>query len=53
VKKRYVCGLREVARALKSNKARVLIIAHNIERIQAEVGAMARAGLRAACPCTR
>ena len=28
-KKRFVCGLREVARALKSNKAKVLIVVHN------------------------
>ena len=38
LRKRYVCGLREVARALRSNKARALIVAHNIERIESEDG---------------
>ena len=35
---RYVCGLREVLRALKLNKAKALIVSHNIEQIGAEDG---------------
>ena len=38
MKKRYVCGLREVHRALQRDKAKVLVVAHNIERIEAEHG---------------
>ena len=38
MRKRYVCGLREVLRALKTNKAKALIVAHNIEQIEAEGG---------------
>ncbi|KAL1504275.1 hypothetical protein AB1Y20_010684 [Prymnesium parvum] len=38
VRKRYVCGLREVLRALKMNKAKALIVAHNIEKIDAQDG---------------
>lgn len=35
---RYVCGLREVLRSLKTNKAKALIVAHNIEKIESEAG---------------
>eukprot|EP00965_Chrysotila_dentata_P023402 775775-Pleurochrysis_carterae.AAC.1 len=38
LRKRYVCGLREVSRSLKTNKARAIIVAHNIERIESEAG---------------
>lgn len=38
MRKRYVCGLREVLRSLKTNKAKALVVAHNIERIEAEAG---------------
>ena len=37
-KKRYLCGLREVTRSLKTNKAKAVIIAHNVERIESENG---------------
>ena len=37
-KKRYLCGLREVSRAFKTNKVKALVIAHNIERIESEDG---------------
>ena len=37
-KKRYLCGLREVLRALKTNKAKAIIVVHNVERIEAEDG---------------
>ena len=35
MRKRYVCGMREVLRSLKTNKARALVVAHNIEKIEA------------------
>ena len=38
MRKRYVCGLREVLRSLKTSKAKALIVAHNIERIEAADG---------------
>ena len=38
MRKRYVCGLREVHRALQRDKARALIVAHNIEVIESEHG---------------
>lgn len=38
MRKRFVCGLREVQRALKANKAKALIVTHNVERISAEDG---------------
>jgi selenocysteine insertion sequence-binding protein 2 len=38
MRKRYVCGLREVIRSLKTNKARALLVAHNIEKIESEEG---------------
>ena len=38
MRKRYVCGLREVVRSLKTNKAKALIIAHNIEQIDGPDG---------------
>ena len=37
-RKRYVCGLREVLRALKMNKAKALVVSHNIEKIESEDG---------------
>jgi ribosomal protein L7Ae-like RNA K-turn-binding protein len=38
MRKRYVCGMREVLRSLKTNKARALVVAHNIEKIEADDG---------------
>ena len=38
IKKRYVSGLREVVRSLRTNKAKGLIVAHNIEEIASEHG---------------
>ena len=38
MRKRYVCGLREVLRSLKTNKAKALVCAHNIEVISSEDG---------------
>ena len=38
MRKRYVCGLREVHRALQRDKAKALIVAHNIEVIESENG---------------
>jgi len=38
MRKRYVCGLREVLRSLKTSKAKALIVAHNIEKIESENG---------------
>ena len=35
-KRRLVCGLRETVRSLRTGKARCVIIAHNIEQIDAE-----------------
>ena len=37
-KKRYLCGLREVLRALKTNKAKAVIVVHNVEKIESENG---------------
>jgi selenocysteine insertion sequence-binding protein 2 len=34
----YVCGLREVRKAIKSGKARAVLLAPNIEQIEAEGG---------------
>ena len=42
MRKRYVCGLREVQRALQRDKAKALIVAHNIEVIESENGPSTR-----------
>ncbi len=48
---RYVCGMREVLKHVKSRRVKCLIVAPNMERIHSE-GVVRRCGLSGRVECT-